>query len=559
MLRSRLRLLFVTPSVVLPLTHRTFLPAVSAFAWLASIVTGCSASGEAADSSAMGSGGTSGGGSGGQSATTLAFGTDALLLLPGETRDLTVVAMPAGSYVVEFALLGDDIADAALDRGSAATDAAGAGVVRITAPTRPAAFTLRASIGTLASTELPVSVGAAGFATLQVTPSYAGSRPVSTWTASIRTGQSCSELVGSPPPDGELADEAISGQAPRIENVPVGPVLAVTLRAGHYVSGCLDVESLISGELNTVVVPVVDRPMLLAETSLDVELGIDAAAPGWSSAVDAAVERTAEAMIGGAPDDVSALLDAMKVSTPLPDAAQLFAAARAEGDWDSALSGTLGTAESATLIRDWVRGFIHTGAAALATPSALSARLVAAGEAPGHAYLTLETVAGLPVEDSGVMAENLVTWTADPGDTVHLGATLHWFESRLFTGLAAAPAAQAVPGTTTVPGALAESLSCTTVAATLTGAPGPAYDGCEASCVEALCKSALTAMWQRAVDASGTVSPASTLEITAAGAAAVDDEARPSAFDGQWVGTLEDGTAAESLSGSVVGVPSVVQ
>ena len=58
---------------------------------------------------------------------------------------------------------------------------------------------------------------------------------------------------------------------------------------------------------------------------------------------------------------------------------------------------------------------------------------------------------------------------------------------------------------------------------------------------------------RRARDASAASYDQAVLDITATGAASVDDFARPRAFDGSWVGSLSAETLSASLGGKAVG------
>src|SRR5688572_19897838 len=134
----------------------------------------------------------------------------ALTIAPREERELTVAVSPPARHVVRLGLLagetGEGPADAALDRSEGSTDENGIVTAILTAPSVPVTFSVRASIDDGPMTSLAVSVSASGFAELEVVPSYAGARPVTDWVATVRAGLTCDdpELVGTPPPDGDL-------------------------------------------------------------------------------------------------------------------------------------------------------------------------------------------------------------------------------------------------------------------------------------------------------------------------------------------------------------------
>ncbi|MEB2313453.1 MAG: hypothetical protein OZ921_17285 [Sorangiineae bacterium] len=473
-----------------------------------------------------------------------------ITLLPNEHRELSVRATPRGAYLVRFALLGG-FADASLDAGEALTNADGAASVRLVAPGGPAAFTVRASVGAGVTAELPVSVSASGFASLDVRPSYAGKRAVSMWVASVHAGTSCAALTGTPPPDGALVAQSLVTSAPRIDSVPIGPLLAVTVRAGHFAGGCADLKSVLADELNVVSVPVIDRPLQLGGTDLDVALGLDG--DGWRKPLATRAGPTADALLGGAPDDLAALLDAMSGSLT-PDQARAFDDARSAGGWDALLSAALGGPTPPTLLRDRLTAWMTAGVAALGSGAAFEGHLFGAAPSAGSAELELERVGGIAASEAGFATRYLVSWTGDTGDTVALGAQLAWLPSRLLTALAVAPALADSPGAQSVPEALERAVGCSAVADTLTahGALEP-LPGLDAERAAALCRAGLGVLWQRVRDATGDDWTTGKLEVSAAGVARVDDEAGPASFSGSWIGKLGLATSTVPVGGAATG------
>ena len=195
-------------------------------------------------------------------ATAIRFEDASLASDPGSVHSLVVRVEPPGNYTVRLALVGD-ARDAALDLSDAPTDDNGEAAVSMTAPSSAASYTLRASVDTLVAT-LPVSVAEA-FTTLQVVPSYAGKRPITSWIATVQTHARCDPAETVPPSDGPLLGEATGGLAPAVENVPVGPSLRVTVRAGQFVGGCAELPNGVPSERASVSIPVTDRPLQTAQ------------------------------------------------------------------------------------------------------------------------------------------------------------------------------------------------------------------------------------------------------------------------------------------------------
>lgn len=505
------------------------------------------------ESDQAGSGGSGGsGGSAGAPAgpSSLALSSPTLTMVPGEVRSLSVTASPPGVYRVRFALLGD-ARDASLDISELDTDESGAASVALTAPTESTTFTLRASSGD-AVTQAGVSVSASGFATLQVKPVYDGKRSVTYWVASVRTGTTCAELSGKPIDDGDLKGSAPFAQVPQVSSVPVGPALAVTLRGGYSIAGCLDVANVRAGEVNQVSVELADLPMNLAETDLLMELGIASASPQeWATALDGVAMSSGEAMLGSASDDIGALLAAMAEATGNPADQTAFATTRAQKGWDGKLVVALGSSD---VLRAQVLAWMASGADSLDSPSTFSGALRSAGKYPGPAVFELATVASIPAAEAGFSFTNQVPkWSAEPGDTVLLSTLLPFAPSRLLAALAEKAALVDVPTASTISEALAETLSCNAVAVALVASgasPGESYLGCDLACTEMLCQTALESLWQKARDASlSDPNGLGAVNVTASGEAGVDDNARPTGFSGSWVGSLKLGPALVPVNG----------
>ena len=513
---------------------------------LALLLAACGGGG--ADNAAPGSGGT--GGTAGASASSIEFDpATTLMLVPGESRELTVRASPPAVYLVRFALLGDS-QDASLDKSEISTDVHGEANVVVTAPGAATTFSLSAAIGDGVATTLGVSVSASGFGTLQVQPSYTGKREVPYWTASVRTGTDCASLAGNLLEDGDLVGTAPVGQVPQIDGVPVGPPLAVTLRGAFSVVGCQDVNDARADEIVAVTVPLTNLPMKLDQTSLEVSLGLYDPSTDFAASFD--VEQSLGALGNGSNDGV-ALLDAMQLASGDVMAQAAFQSARKMGGWDLAIGPVIG---GPTGIRDWAKPWLAQGLGTLPSEQSFVGHLEAS-ESAGTAWLTLNSVGGAPARVIGLGPANIASWSAEADDSVLLGTTFWFLPSRLATGLALAPAKAAAPGAASVPDALAELLSCPDVAGALVSAgsgPGEAFSGCDASCAEKLCIAGLHALWQSAADASalpgGTTAK---LVITATAAAAVDDHAQPFSFSGKWVGTLDIGAKTLPVGGGASG------
>jgi len=163
-------------------------------------------------------------------------------------------------------------------------------------------------------------------------------------------------------------------------------------------------------------------------------------------------------------------------------------------------------------------------------------------------------VAGVPASDAGFPTSFQSTWSADSSDTLLLGTQLTWLPSRLVTALALAPALLEFPGAASLESALAQSVDCGLVAQTLlaNGATAGAalYAGCDESCALLACTNAISDLWSKARDSSGTT--VATLDFTGTGSAVVGDDASATALNqGSWVGELSVGQNSAPVSGTL--------
>ncbi len=515
---------------------------VARWALVLGTALGCVAcGGDAADTGGGGSGGV-GGAVDGPSALTFEPATT-LTVAPGEKRKLEVQASPPGKYPVRFALLGD-ADDAALDKSETTTDGSGRAEVTLFAPSSARAFSVHASSGDKVAASVAVSVSASGFGSIQVIPIYTGKRSVSHWVASVRTGVTCAELTGSLLEDGDLKATSPFTGTPQVDFVPVGPALAVTLRGAESMVGCEELTELDAGAVAPLKVPVVDIPIQLGDSKLDVTLGLEGAKGQWGDLLGVGSMLVA---LSPAANDGTALLDAMQAAAG--DAG--FQAARKTGAWDAALSATLG---GPSAIRAKLEPWLLQGAEAFASPGVFRGRLTSAAGSDQNAWLELDSVGGADASEAGAAAKYLASWQPQPDDSVALGVDLQFLPSQVVGLMAIGPAKAEVAGVSSVPEALAQVLSCKTVAQTLVAAgtgSGQAYPGCDASCAQKLCLSGLDALFGAAKGASAQpAAPTALLAIVATADATVDDHARPSALSGTWVGTYSAGGKVAPVTGS---------
>jgi hypothetical protein len=508
-------------------------------------------------------GGSAGAPNNGDLQFSLHFETSPQSLVARASTTLQVQVEPAGFYQVRFDLpsSGGDPLDAVLDRSETSTDATGLASVGLTAPSSTSSFEVRASV-LGKSTSLRIDVTDGGIATLRVEPSYQPGYPsalrnITTWIATAHIGQSCADVPGIPFADGKLkAPPAAKSEAPLFAEVPAGVRLAVALRSGHYVGGCTSVETLVPGppeRPEVVKVVVLNRPIDLTASSLAFSLDVPAPEQTWSTMLTQAADRVLTAI--SKTDDVDALLDAMRDASGT--AVQAFSTARDSEGWDAALRGRWGQ-RSASALRDIVGGWLTAGGQTFATaPHTFTGLLTPLAESEGAdakstATLALRTVAGLDAKTAGFIADGVVSWSASADDNVVLGTNLYFVRSQLAEAIAESALLGEDASADGAPERLSEALDCEGIAGALAALGTDAveaYAGCDATCLEDACQSALGALWRRGGNVDG--ADFSRLSLTATGRAYVGDAAELTGLTGTWIGELTDEEGAPPTGGGL--------
>jgi len=364
---------------------------------------------------------------------------------------------------------------------------------------------------------------------------------------STRHGLTCSDLAGNPPPDGDLSKTAAPGK-PLLVNAPIGVDLVVTARAGHFIGGCANLPALMEGDGNQVSVHTSDRPLNLSATQLSLSFGATDPHPAFDKLLKASATLAENAMLGSAANDVAALLDDMRDSSPASSRDE-FSSARTQLGWDDALANAFGKS-AARRVRDPAQRWFSAGLLALNAPDALVGQLASLRSG---ASFSPSAVGQVSPPSAGFPDQFQCTWSADSNDTLLLGTDLSWVPSRLVTALATAPALLEFPEATGPQLALSRAVDCALVGNVLSvnGVnPGSAaFAACDENCVTNLCDNAVAAAWSRAQLSSG--ADIASLSVTASGAAQVGDEAQAIALAGSWVGELKTTDGVAPVSGAL--------
>lgn len=324
-----------------------------------------------------------------------------------------------------------------------------------------------------------------------------------------------------------------------LQDVPVGPNLAIYVRGGFYMWGCADEPNLEAGDTIEVEVQVVNRPIDLSDAVLDVTLGFTPDATEWAALLDESKVTMAAALLGGHADEPTALLAAMSAEASDPTA---FDEASTTGSWPS-LTDTHLAGLAATIV-ETVDEFAADGMSA--EPDDFVGQLATVDPDAGYALFTLERLGSVSPEESGVPAEYLMTLTADPDDTVRVGGGVYWMASRHIGVVAAKQAATEHPSFNGMGAILGHIIDCPSLSVSLGG-----YAGCNTSCLEQLCVQGLDSMWSEALDASPNAAQVGAVTLQASGAATFDEHAALTGFDGQWVGRVTNGLLDAKVEGVV--------
>ncbi len=493
-----------------------------------------------ADDSRLSSSGTGGGQ---LEKTSITLDSDKTIdLKPGEAVMIGATVRPGGKHAIGFALLGD-AADAALDATVVHTNADGVAETRLHAPSVATTFLLRATlIGDADVTDtVAVAVSSKGFATIEAAPHYSGVRQVTSWTATAISRTTCAALAPMLPdvPPGGLETTGAAKQNLVIHDVPVGPPIAVVVRAGHFAFGCVDSPPLVPNTTAKLGITVIDRPLDLAATKLDFALDF-APDPVDLAALTADGLQVVETKVFNQSQDAGFLLDAMQALAPAG-----FYEARTANGWDMA---TMQHLEGLGVdLHAEVEAWTYAGLGI--QPPTLAVRVrgsdILAGSLEAHLTI-LQLGSFSPAEAGFPKTINDASWLAQTNDVVQLGASVPWRPSALIAASALVGARVEYPGVATVGDALALGVDCTGLGTTLGG-----YTGCDGSCLATFCTAALESAWIPAATASPAPgSNESALAITVVGQAQVDDTAVPISVEGMWVGSLRDPTTQANMMGA---------
>jgi hypothetical protein len=456
-----------------------------------------------------------------------------------EEHTLKVVVDPPQHQEVNFVLLGDPL-DATLDHAVVVTNDEGRASVTLRTPNQSTKFYVRTWIMQGPADELNVAAVGDGFAPVEIVPIYKGDRLITDWTASIVTRATCADVSPLLPNEvnGAIPGHGFVGDPLIVEKVPVGPTLAVTVRAGEFAWGCTDAHDLVVGQTMKVKVNVIDKPIDVGATNLDVTFNLEPDPGAYAALLQSTSALMSEAFVPKGFDPGTALLDAIASRVP-ESMMSTFADARMLGGWDTVVTNHLGL--QPVSVHDALQAWLLTGL--VDEPSQFQATLKALPSVPGSATLSPLRLGSVAAHDAGMPGMHLVDLTLDAGDVMHLGGGLYWLPSRYIGAVMTQKALQLMPDATTMADVLSALAACDVLGQTLGG-----FDTCDASCLAGLCHEALADRWEHALDASAYADGIGRINIAAAVTTTVDNTAVPTSFQGSWLGSISDGFQVAKIS-----------
>jgi hypothetical protein len=325
--------------------------------------------------------------------TTIEFDTPTpLTLAPGEIKTLSVIVTPPRNQMVTFEILTDSPQfDGFLLGAMSRVDEDGRANTELQAPTTSSTLILRASIDDERESRVAISVSDQGFASLQVSPVYAGIRSIEQWTASIHAGKTCDDIESffEDGPISEQGDETAVLMA-----VPSAAAAAVTLRGDELVSGCKSMVALAADTEQELSIEVTDRPLQVAAGELELALSVGSTTTAFAAHLENAIQTGLLHFRGDETRDAPLLLRHMEALLGESDLNH-FVEAQAAFGFESALS-ELWTSESP--LSSKVDALLTNAAAAINGPDVFVGTLHLEG---ANSTFLLTSAAGVPIAISG--------------------------------------------------------------------------------------------------------------------------------------------------------------
>ena len=461
---------------------------------------------------------------------------ETIALAPGEIADISVRTSPPDTYAISFLLVGESL-DASLDQTSVVADPDGRAAVRLRAPKGASNFVVRAKIKDGPAADLQVAVSDQGFGSLHIVPTYNGARSTREWVAQVVSGTTCEALAPDFPIDlpGALTSSAEPDEPLVIGVAPVGPNLAVFVRAGFYMWGCANEPDLRAGETVDVPVTIINKPIDATHAVLDLQLDFVPEADTWAELLASQQALMEDAFFDGLwTSDL--LLATMASLYPDPSS---FEAAAIANDWVTEVNIHL-VQQGIDMHASIEQLLAAASAAELPT---VQGRIAALSDEPGFGIFSLASLGSSTPDLLGIPDQYVVSLAVDSDDTARVGGTLYWMPSRYLAPAVEESALEAEPQHPDMRALLADRIGCADLV--LTG-----FQDCEGACIVELCADAMLTRWQQVADASAVAYQFGEIPFQASGPASFDQHAALRGFQGSWLGKVVVGEHEAKVSGA---------
>ena len=458
-----------------------------------------------------------------------------LALSPLGVAEITVDVSPALGQTVTFEILaGDATFDGFLVGNTAFVDEYGSATIELHAPNQVSSFSVRAALTTGEEARRLIEVSDQGFGLLKVSPDYSGTRKVKTWHASVWPGLGCDDL------DNLFIDSNLIGRGNgelKVEQVPAGTLMAVTMRGDQVVGGCVTVSDISTDQELEVIVPIVDRP--IDPNSGTLNISISSATDEFAALFENSISDSVEAFVENYSGDGAALLELIKAELPAADVVD-FEDAVVQYDLETVAASSLA---SPTAVSEQIRAILAAASTQVVGDDILLGELELHGL---KSEFSLITALGIDSEAAGFAVPDFWQVEIETGDTVALGGEIIYNPSLWLGELAEDQAKQSE---TADPVTLLQKASnCESLANNLLLASGnDTLAQCDQKCLVSACMALASSLWDQ-VKGSGADA---VLVIGASGSATVHGHATIETLDCSWVGKTND--MKTSLKGALSG------
>jgi hypothetical protein len=420
---------------------------------------------------------------------------------------------------------------------------AGRGEVVLRPPTEQAEFDLVARSDDGKLVRLRVNASPSGTAALNVTAKYVGRRPQPAFDVFVHPERTCAVLTGTSETQhsGRSASSTVA-----LTGVPAGRPYAVVSRIRGYAQGCIDRKPLLPNTEVAVSVIVRDVPLDL-RTALNASLAINFTADSstaWSGAQLVSIARVVDAFHPASVTSSTWLLELIDAVSGANQGE--LRARRMTGKWDAVTTDWI--AKRGGDVRNSARSALLAAQTGVNGP--LFVRIDDASQ--GTAQVTIASLGQL-TGSAMLRTPTRFAWTADASDTLTLKGELVLAMPSLVAAAGDERARQS--GATDIATSIAtNAIGCAGLASALAAADTTGL--CGATCLDSLCRSAITSAWASAT--TPLHSQEVHLSVSAVASAVVGDAAQPTAISGTWAGVVSapDGSFPQfTIGGTAKGEP----